>query len=69
MFDAICDICGRQTAEPHVLRIEKRESLHDDPIFVRVICDKCTEKIMKDIEYERKRQAVKKYEHKHALKY
>lgn len=50
MFDAICDICGRQTAEPHVLRIEKRESLHDDLIFVRVICKECVDIMKKDIE-------------------
>ena len=67
MIDAVCDICGRQTAEPYEIKIHK---LYDDePVFVRVICDKCSEQIMKGIEYERKRQAIRKYEHKHALKY
>ena len=47
MINAVCDICGRQTAEPHVLRIERCDDLHDDPMFVRVICEKCAD-IMKE---------------------
>lgn len=49
MIDAVCDICGRQTAEPHEIKIHK---LYDDePIFVRVICDKCAKGITKDIRF------------------
>lgn len=48
MFDAVCDICGRQTAEPHEIKIHK--IYDDEPIFVRVICKECVDIMKKDIE-------------------